>query len=91
MVRVSMAQRARQDRDDVRVGVFVGWGGGAYFFLQDCTAFRTPKNHPPPSPFISRYLYYLIFFFFTGRSYRALRYRASVLKMAMNIWQLRGD
>lgn len=64
MVRVSMAQRARQDRDDVRVGVFVGWGGGAYFFLQDCTAFRTPKNHPPtPSPFISRYLYYLIFFF----------------------------
>lgn len=48
MVRVSMAQRARQDRDDVRVGVLMG--GGGLLFLQDCTAFRTPKNHPP-TPF----------------------------------------
>lgn len=90
MVRVSMAQRARQDRDDVRVGVLMG--GGGLLFLQDCTAFRTPKNHPPTPFSLHQPLPLLLdLFFFTGRSYRALRYRASVLKMAMNIWQLRGD
>lgn len=48
MVRVSMAQRARQDRDDVRVGVFVGWGGGLLFSarLHSLQNSEEPPTHP---------------------------------------------